>query len=239
MRAMMKMKWMYLACLLAGAAAWNGAIAYGQKQTDIAGSIIGTFNASATSGGVTQSAADVAGALLEVRRIVSPWIGFEATYSYNRANQSYITTTAQILYPPCPPGFGNCAPLYEQPIAAVSANAHSITGDWVFSRKVRNFRPFALAGGGLLLFIPSGGQSTTQNAAEFTFLFGAGLDWKLSQHLGLRLQDRIAIYKTPILAAPGLYPSLTNSSFQSGTTWNEPKVYTYSQQPALGVYYRF
>ena len=234
----MKRKWLHLAHLVAVAAVMLALSAHAQKQTDIAGSIIGTFNESTTSGGVTQSAADAAGALLEVRRIVSPWIGFEAIYSYNRANQSYITTTAQILYPPCPTS-GNCPPIYKQPIAAVSANAHSITGDWVFSRKVRNFRPFALAGGGLLLFIPSGGQSTTQNAAEFTFLFGPGLDWKLSRHVGLRLQDRIAIYKTPILAAPGLYPSLTNSSFQSGTTWNEPKVYTYSQQPALGVYYRF
>ena len=238
MRAMMKRKWLHLAHLVAVAAVMLALSAHAQKQTDIAGSIIGTFNESTTSGGVTQSAADAAGALLEVRRIVSPWIGFEAIYSYNRANQSYITTTAQILYPPCPTS-GNCPPIYKQPIAAVSANAHSITGDWVFSRKVRNFRPFALAGGGLLLFIPSGGQSTTQNAAEFTFLFGPGLDWKLSRHVGLRLQDRIAIYKTPILAAPGLYPSLTNSSFQSGTTWNEPKVYTHSQQPALGVYYRF
>lgn len=229
---------MYLAHLVAVAAVMLALSAHAQKQTDVAASIYGAFNASTTSVGVTQSAADAAGALLEVRRIVSPWIGFEATYSYNRANQSYITTTAQILYPPCPTS-GNCPPIYKQPIAAVSANAHSITGNWVFSRKMRNLRPFALAGGGLLLFIPSGGQSTTQNAAEFTFLFGAGLDWKLSQHLGLRLQDRIAIYKTPILAAPGLYPSLTDSSFQSGTTWNEPRVYTHSQQPALGVYYRF
>ncbi len=232
----MSMKWMYFACLLVGVAAWSGARAC--AQTDVAASVDGAFNASTTSGGVAQSAADSAGALLELRHIINPWVGFEAAYSYNRANQAYITTSAYLFYPPCTSS-GNCPPINKQPVAVVSANAHTTAGDWVLSRKIRNFRPFALAGGGLLLFIPSGGQSTTQNAAEFTFIFGAGLDWQLSKHLGLRLQDRIAIYKTPILAAPGQYPSLTDSSFLSGTTWNEPKVYTYSQQPALGVYYRF
>ena len=234
----MKKRWLYFTCLFAGATFGNNTTAHAQKQTDIAGSFYGTFNASTTSGGVAQSASDSAGALLELRHIVSPWIGFEASYSYNRANQAYVTTNVHLLYPACPT-FGNCAPIKEQPIAAVSANAHAITGDWVFSRKVRNFRPFALAGGGLLLFIPSGGQSTTQNAAEFTLIFGAGLDWQLSKHLGLRLQDREAIYKTPILATAGQYPNLADSAFPASALWNQPQVYTHTQEPALGIYYRF
>ncbi len=234
----MKRKWIYFACLLAGATAWNGAAANAQKQTDIAASIYGAFNASTTSSGITQSASNSAGGLLELRHIVNPWVGFEATYAYNRANQAYVATTIHYLYPPCPPP-GGCTPIKEQPVAAVSANAHAIIGDWVISRKMNHLRLFTLAGGGLLLFIPSGGQSNTQNSAEFTFVFGAGVDWQLSQHFGLRLQDREAIYKTPILAAAGQYPNLADSTFPSFAEWNQPQVYTRTQQPALGVYYRF
>ena len=229
----MHTKFIATAFLLLSMAACLTPFAYAQKQTDIAGSIIGAFNETTIWNRITQSPSDSAGGLLEFRHIRSSFIGFEATYSYYRANQVYFYNTPVGL--PCTQTAG----CYTQPVAVVSANAHTIAGDWVLSRKIRNFRPFALAGGGLLLVIPSGGQSTTQNAAEFTFIFGAGLDWKLSKHLGLRLQDRIAIYKTPILAAPGQYPSLTDSSFLSGTTWNEPQIYTHSQQPALGVYYRF
>ena len=219
------------AFLLLSVAAWSGARAY--AQTDIAGSIIGAFNETTIWNRITQSPSDSAGGLLEVRHITNSLVGFEATYSYYRANQVYFYNTPVGL--PCTQTAG----CYTQPIAAVSANAHTIAGDWVLSRKIRNFRPFALAGGGLLLVIPSGGQSTTQNAAEFTFIFGAGLDWKLSKHLGLRLQDRIAIYKTPILAAPGIYPNIGKNQVSISSNWDYPQVYTYSQQPALGIYYRF
>ena len=233
MRAMMKMKWIYLAHLVAAITVLLALSAHAQKQTDIAGSIIGAFNQTTIWNRITQSPSDSAGGLLEFRHISNSLVGFEAAYSYYRANQVYFDNTPVGL--PCTQTAG----CYTQPVAVVSANAHAITGNWVFSRKMRNFRPFALAGGGLLLFIPSGGQSTTQNAAEFTFLFGAGLDWKLSQHLGLRLQDRVATYKSPILAAPGIYPNIGQNQVSISTNWDYPQTYTHSQQPALGVYYRF
>ncbi len=133
----MRRKWIYLACLLAGAAAWNGNPAC--AQTDIAASIDGAFSGATQSGVDVQRPSNSAGGLLEVRHI---------------------------------------------------HNAHTITSNWLISRKMHNFRPFALAGGGLLLVVPSGGQTYTTSATEFLFTFGAGLDWGISSHLGLRLQDR-------------------------------------------------
>ncbi len=234
----MKPRWTSIASQLLLLGASLALVAHAQKQTDIAASIDGTLSASTTSGGVAQSASNSAGGLLELRHIVNQWVGFEATYAYNRANQAYVATTIHYLYPPCPTS-GNCPPIKEQPVAAVSANAHTITGDWIVSRKLHSLQLFALAGGGLLLFIPSGGQRYTRNAEEFTFVFGAGLDWQLSRHFGLRLQDREAIYKTPILATAGLYPNLADSTFPSFAEWNQPQVYTTTQEPALGVYYQF
>ncbi len=238
-------KWIYLACLLAGVAAWNGATVY--AQTDIAASIDGAFSGATQSGtpqpGVdSQSPSNSAGALLEVRHIHNSLVGFEGAYSYNRANQTYsYTFPLNAPTTPCPSS--GCR---TQPITvAVSAYAQSITGDWLISRKMRNFRPFALAGGGILLVVPSGGQTYTgynvtgqylnnatytYHTTEFVLVFGAGLDWKLSSHLGLRLQDRENIYKSPQLLSTQIYP------FGSSGLKND---LTTTQEPALGVYYRF
>jgi len=181
------MKCIYLACLLAGVAAWNGAIAYG--QTDVAASIDGAFSGATQSGTPlsgedAQSSSNSAGALLEMRHIHNSWVGFEGAYSYNRANQTYSSTI--LLGPPCPSS-GNCS---TQPVA-VSGYAQTITGDWVVSRKMRSFQPFALAGGGVVFVVPSGGQkysgysvtgqylnnaTYTDSTTEFVLVFGVGLD---------------------------------------------------------------
>ena len=231
MEVTVKMKWMYLACLLAGAAAWSGARAC--AQTDVAGSIDGAFSGTSLVG--TQQATQSVGALLEVRHIFNPLLGFEAAYSYNRADQAYADTT---INPPCPispnGGVVNCsvAPVF------ISAHEQAITGDWVLSRKMRSFRPFALAGAGVVFVAPSSGQASTSysvngqnfnnssytnSTTEFLFVFGIGLDWEFASHFGLRLQDRANIYSAP---------NLNTFSTATGDL-------TYTQEPALGVYYRF
>ena len=220
----MKSQRIYIACILAGSAFCFSLTAHAQKQTDIAGSVYGALAGSTTSGIDIQTPSDSAGGLLEVRHIDSSLVGVEAAYSYNRANQVYFYTSQ----PPIPcNSSGNC---FVPPIA-ISANAHSLTGAWVVSRKMRHIQPFALAGSGILLFIPSGGQGNTSNATEFTFLFGAGLDWKFASHFGLRLQYRDSFYKAPPLTGTGRYPLLDGSGLRN--------TYTHTQQPALGVYYRF
>lgn len=245
----MRRKWVYLICLLAGAAFYFSETAH--AQTDVAGSVYGAFAGSTTSGIDLQTPSNSAGGMLEVRHIYSSLVGFEAAYSYNRANQTYgyTVTPTQVA---CP-GIASC---YGQPVA-VSANEHAITGDWVVSRKMRNFLPFALAGGGLLFVVPSGGQRYTgyrvpgliyvqiapgqmftNSATELMYGFGAGLDWKLSSHIGLRLQDRESMYKSPQLFSAGVYQNgLSSMGNRNGSGLGN--TYTYMQEPALGVYYRF
>ena len=75
----------------------------------------------------------------------------------------------------------------------------------------------------MLLVVPSGGQQYTQNAAEFMGVFGFGADWKFSPRFGLRMQDRNALYHAP---------NLNTYSTATGAI-------TYTQEPVLGVYYRF
>jgi len=111
-----------------------------------------------------------------------------------------------------------------------------------------NFRPFALAGGGILFNQPAGGQATTTilvtacgggnpgctvgqvttsststtSATKPVFVYGAGLDWGLLPHIGLRFQYRGNLYKAPNLTK--LYTSTS--------------AFTRTAEPMIGVYFR-
>ncbi len=213
-----------------------------RAQTDIAGSLYGAFGGTTTNNGTQQSPANQAGGLIELRHIANPILGFEATYSFNRANQTY---TSQ---PGACPAFG-CTISTE----SVSTNAHEITGDWVPSLHIANLRPFAVLGAGILLDVPVNSQATvttiapciglpccltcaqpvltttttstspTQTTAKPVYAYGAGVDWGLLPHIGVRLQYRGNLYSAPNVTK--LFAS-TNA-------------FTHTAEPMAGVYLRF
>lgn len=184
------------------------------SQTDVALSVYGSFPGATNGNGVSESPANAAGAIVELRHIRNPIVGYEATYSWNRANQTYNSTSyaCPVITPQCNP----------PQTASVSANAHEITADWIASVKLANLRPFALAGVGLLLNQPSGDQSNTTSDTKGVFVYGAGLDWGLLPHLGLRLQYRGNLYKAPDLT----------------TLYTSTNAFTHNSQPMIGVYFR-
>jgi opacity protein-like surface antigen len=211
----MQMKWIPAALVAAALGGLNTAGAQVEpvgaiEKTDVALSVYGAFSGTTTGDGVVQSPANAAGGIVEVRHIDNPIVGFEGTYSFNRANQKYTPQVSCGI--PC----GNITP------ATVSADAHEITGDWIASVRLANLRPFALAGGGLLFNEPVGGQAETATSTKPVFVYGGGLDWGLLPHLGLRLQYRGNLYKAPDLTK--LYGS-------SGA-------FTHTAEPMIGVYLR-
>jgi opacity protein-like surface antigen len=185
-----------------------------RAQTDVALSLYGTFNRTTTYniGLEHQDSANAAGGLFEFRHISNPFIGYEATYSFNRANQVYTYTG------PTPIGFGPGSSL-----AAVSNNAHEITGDWVFSFPTGKFRPFALVGVGLLLNEPVSGQSQITSSNEPVYLYGTGFDWELVPHFGLRFQYRGNVYKAPNIT----------------TAFGSNGAFMHTAEPMIGAYFRF
>ena len=195
------------------AVAMSGASAC--AQTSVALSVYGAFSGTTTGNGVQQSPANQAGGLIELRHISNPLVGWEATYAYNRANQVY--TAASLA---CP---GDVIPCTPPSPAPVSANAHEITGDWVPSIHIGNIRPFAVLGIGALLNLPAGGQSNTTSDNKPVYVYGAGVDWGLVPHIGLRLQYRGNLYQAPNVTK--LYTS-TNA-------------FTHTAEPMLGAYFSF
>lgn len=201
----------FLSVVLAALA--TGAV---HAQTDVAASVYGAFTGAVNNDGTTQSPANAAGGIIELRHIRNPIIGYEATYSFNRANQTYLNNTVACpvvgIVPTCNP----------TPPVSVSANAHEITADWVASVKVANFRPFALVGAGVLLNVPSGGQTNTTTSTKAVYVYGAGIDWGLLPHLGLRLQYRGNVYDAPDLT----------------TLYTSAHAFAHTSEPMIGVYFR-
>lgn len=207
---------------------------FAAAQTSVALSAYGAFSGATSGNGTTQSPSNQAGGLVELRHIANPILGFEATYSFNRADQTY----SQQFYPPANSCPAPCGP-YTQNLT-VPANAHEITADWTPSLHIANLRPFGVLGLGLLLNVPTGTQtmttitgngtsysstvtSNTSTSTKAVYVYGAGLDWGLLPHLGLRFQYRGNLYKAPNLSA--LYTS-TNA-------------FTHTAEPMIGAYFRF
>lgn len=213
-------------------------------QTDVAANLYGAFSGSTTApstsnapGGAVLRPSDATGALIELRHIKNPLVGYEATYAYNRADQSEIVGSA--TPPACP--VSNCVNVSTE--AAVPANAHALTGDWVASVKLARFKLLALAGGGVLFHVPAAGAvpipyiacSTTSPTCEQetttistrtqttgVFVFGVGVGWGRLPHLGLRLQYRGDVYKLS-----SLLKELSSES-----------AFTHTAEPMLGLYFR-
>jgi opacity protein-like surface antigen len=185
-----------------------------RAQTDVALSVYGAFTGTTSGNGIQQSPSNSAGGIIELRHIRNPIIGYEATYSYNRGDQSYTPLICPVTG--TTPG---CAPT-----TTYTANAHEITGDWVASVKLTNLRPFAVVGLGLLLDVPSSGQgSGTQTSTKPVFVYGAGLDWGLLPHIGARIQYRGNLYKAPDLT----------------TLYTSSERFLHTAEPMVGAYFRF
>jgi hypothetical protein len=188
-------------------------------QTSVAASVYGSFGGTANGNNVQQSPSNAAGVLFEVRHISNPLVGYEATYSYNRDDQSY-KYTGPISAIACNP-----SPCPGQPSGPLSipANAHEVTGDYIVSLPVANFRPFLLVGGGILFNQPSGSSSGAESATKGVLVYGGGVDWTMLPHLGIRGQYRGNVFKAPDLT----------------TAFSSTGAFMHTAQPMIGAYLKF
>lgn len=173
-----------------------------QSQTTVALGFYGAFTGTTSGNGTVQSPSSQAGGLFELRYISNPLVGYELTYSYNRANQSYSTSSVE---------------------QGVKAGAHEFTADWVASFPILNFRPFVLAGAGLIDFKPDADQIGVSGDAKPVFVYGGGVDWEVLPHFGLRGQYRGNLYH-----APDLLKVATSTDAFAKTS-----------EPVIGAYFRF
>lgn len=226
---MMRMKWMLTTFILIGTAALTGAQANGQAdaqagaaaperakpasriQTDVGLSGYEAFTSSTSGNGTHQTPTNGPGGMFELRQIVNPLVGYEMSFSINPSKQSYTPQTP------------NCALACNNPPTAISAETMVVGFDYVISKKIGNVRPFLLGGLGAFIAIPGATPYGNNTALRPAYIYGGGLDWSFSDHLGVRVQYRGNYYNAPNVSS--IYPATGRL--------------TQSAEPMGGIFYRF
>jgi opacity protein-like surface antigen len=166
----------------------------------------GFFTKDTEGNGIRDHVTETGGFLIGYRYNINRWLAAEANYGYDRDTQMY---------------FGNG-------LARVQSNVHQVTGSAVV--KLPNFvhlQPYALAGGGALLFDPTGnagggfGGATWE--AKGAFVYGAGADYAITKHVSIRAEYRGYVYKAPDFNLVSL----------------RTDAWTHTAQPSAGIVFRF
>lgn len=177
-----------------------------EQRSEVSIEGTGFFTKDSAGNGVLDRATNTGGFLVGYRYNINRWLAAEANYGYDRNTQTY---------------FGNT-------FARVQTNVHQFTGSAVVKLPgLGRIQPFALAGGGALVFDPTGNSGGTFAGATSetrgTFLYGVGADYVFTRHLSFRAEYRGLVYKAPSFNLAGLNTdSWTNVS-----------------QPSAGIVFRF
>src|SRR4029077_157333 len=178
-----------------------------ENKSEVSVQGTGFFTRDAEGRGLVQQGTQTGGFLAGYRYHLSRWFAAEANYGYARNTQKYFGTGAS---------------------ARVQANVHEITGAFVVTAPAIHdkFNTFALAGGGGLVFDPTGNPGGFPGATtetKGTFLYGGGLDYDLAKRLALRIEYRGLVYKAPNFNLAGL----------------NTDQFTHVAQPSAGLVFRF
>jgi outer membrane immunogenic protein len=177
-----------------------------ETRSEISVQGTGFFTKDSDGNGLRDHVTNTGGFLLGYRYNINRWLAAEANYGYDRNTQTYF-------------GGGS---------GRVQSNVHQATGEAVV--KLPSFfrlQPYALAGGGALMFDPTGNAGGSFSGATFeakgAFVYGAGADYTFTKHLSLRAEYRGYVYKAPDF----------NLASLNTDAW------THTAQPSAGFVYRF
>ena len=177
-----------------------------ETRSEISVQGTGFFTNDTQGNGVKDHATDTGGFLIGYRYNFNRWLAAEANYGYDRNTQAYFGSTP----------------------ARVQSDIHQITGAAVV--KLPGFariQPDALAGGGALVFNPTGNAGNSfagvSEQTRGTFLYGVGADYVLAKHWSLRAEYRGLVYKAPSFNLAGL----------------DTDNWTHTAQPSAGIVFRF
>lgn len=178
------------------------------------------FTQTATGNGMTVTTPQWYGGDVEGRLRFSPLMGFELAFSEASPENHTYTATAP-LTPKQFPCTTNCT--FTPPPVEIESYRQTYSFSWVPSMHVGHLEPFGVLGIGALLDVPDNGNVTvelpgsngaaavfnpfsTTDSVRAAYIYGAGLNLTLTQSLGIRLQYRGEMYKSPDVA-PSVFPS--------------------------------
>ena len=180
-----------------------------ENRSEISLQGTGFFTQGTSGNGSAYSATETGGFLGTYRYHLNHWISAEGAYGYEANSQKYLLSSSAFR---------------------IQAGIHQMTGSLVFnlpSRASSRLNPYFLAGGGALLFEPTGNQfntlSAAQSQAKGVFVYGVGVNYAIRKRISLRAEYRGLVYGTPAFGFGALN---TNSV-------------THTAVPSLGLTFRF
>lgn len=167
----------------------------------------GFFTKDSAGSGISQHATDTGGFIVGYRYHFNNWIAAEADYGYDRNTQQNLTSTGAFN---------------------LQTNVHQATADLVVTLPGNSrINPYVLAGGGALIFDPTGnsGQSVAGalRQAKGAFVYGGGADFPIVRHVALRAEYRGFVYNRPDFQLTALDSHVT----------------AHTAQPSAGIVFRF
>jgi outer membrane immunogenic protein len=177
-----------------------------ETRSEISVQGTGFFTKDTDGNGIRDHVTNTGGFLVGYRYNINRWLAAEANYGYDRNTETY---------------FGNG-------LGRVQSNVHQVTGSAVIKLPTfARLQPYALAGGGALLFDPTGNAGGTFAGATWeakgAFVYGAGADYAFTRHISLRAEYRGYVYKAPDF----------NLASLNTDSW------THTAQPSVGIVFRF
>ncbi len=136
----------------------------------------GVFPRQTSKGALTSKPTASGGVMAGFRVNLSNWVAVEGDYDYLRNSEKFFSSNE---------------------LTRIPMDVHAVTAVGIVRLPTfRNVRPFALAGGGLMVFdarntFASGSQE------RGTFVYGGGFDVPVVRHVGLRAEYRGFLYKPP------------------------------------------
>jgi outer membrane immunogenic protein len=160
--------------LLLSLSAWTQEV---REELTIQGS---GFFPKETESGIASKPTYTGGVLAGYRFHINGWLAVEGNYDYFRNSQKYSTSAGSAFVP---------------------TNVHAVTGLAVFKIPTSGLmkyylRPYALAGGGAMIFDPHDINSVSKQTRG-SFVYGAGADMPLGMHIAIRAEYRGFVYKVP------------------------------------------
>ncbi len=168
---MRKMLALAAAVVLLGLSAWAQENKY---EFTVQGS--GIFPKEISKGALTSKPTASGGVMAGFRVNLNKWLAAEGDYDYLRNSEKFFTSSG---------------------LTRIPMNLHAVTVTGIVRLPTfRNVRPFALAGGGLMVFEP---RKTFGNNSQYrgAFVYGGGFDVPVVRRVALRAQYRGFVYKVP------------------------------------------
>ena len=168
-----------------------------------------------------QSSSPSVGIAATLHQSFRQFVGYNVNMGYTRFTQSYSEAEGSI-----PKSSQSSLGTASYSQGSLKTNQYELTVAYAIEGPGhKRLRTFAQLGGGGLFYVPSGAPQAKQQTRP-AMVFGVGMDYRFSKHLGLRAEYKGLFYKGPDFAID---------------TYGFPKqrLFTVTNMPTVSLVYRF